>query len=75
MFLARREFGKTLRIYPLKTTDSPCAWLFDGVHPETLKHTAAALHADTYGGAAGTGNTRSEALSNLHIAEEAAVHA
>jgi hypothetical protein len=77
MFLARREIGKALRLYPLKTNDEPTAWKFDCIHPENGHKipTDAALRAGSYEGVAATGHTRSEALANLQIAEEAAKHA
>lgn len=75
MFLARREFGKALRVYPLKTSSIPAAWLYDGRHPETGLPTSAALSSFTFGGVAATGFNRSEAIANLQLAEEAAKHA
>lgn len=74
MYLARREFGKALRVYPLKTTSEPRAWPFDGCNPGSDLHTAAAMHTDMPpGGVCATGYTRTEAVANLALAEDAQI--
>ncbi len=76
MYLARREAGKVLRVYPLHTLErEPRAWIFDGRHPETTLPTSAAMNAHVFNGCAATGYTRGEAVTNLHTIEEQAIHA
>lgn len=76
MYLARRETGKALRVYRNCGAERiPRAWLFDGRHPETGLPTSAAMSANVFSGVSATGNTYSEAVANLHLAEEAALHA
>ncbi len=69
MFLARREFGKIVRIYPVSTLDQPTIWPFEPRNPETRRYTQAALNAGTGPGQAATGRSRAEALKNLGLAE------
>lgn len=70
MYLARREFGKIARVYPLKVSSAPCAWPFNPVNYTGVELTAAAQSAGSHGGIAATGATRSGALANLAMAEE-----
>jgi hypothetical protein len=73
MYLARREFGKVRRVYPLRTTGQPCAWPFNPVNYTGAELTPAALAAGSHGGIAATGRTRGEACANLALAEEAGI--
>jgi hypothetical protein len=73
MFLARREAGKVLRVYPLKSVSAPCAWPFKCTNPETGFSTQAALNGDSFPGIAATGYTRAGAIQNLTLAEDAGI--
>jgi hypothetical protein len=73
MYLARREFGKILRVYPLKTRETPRAWPFNPVNYTGAELTKAALAAGSHSGIAATGHTRTEARANLALAEEAGI--
>lgn len=68
MYLARREFGKQLRVYQLKTVDAPVGWFFDPwENPNGWRVNPAICEQ----GAAATGSTRSEAIANLQLLEDA----
>jgi hypothetical protein len=69
MFLARREAGKFARVYPLKTNVPPCAWPFDGRHPETGLPTSAAMGENLFCGVCAVHHTRSAAMELLELAE------
>jgi hypothetical protein len=73
MFLARREEGQRLYVYPLREASGPCAWPFDGRHPETGLTTSAAMSLGLFNGIAATGETRAAAIQNLEIAEQAGI--
>ena len=77
MFLARRETGKALRVYPVDTTETePRAWTFNCcVNQEKGFLTQGALSAGSTGGVSATGRTRGEAIENLQTAEEIAQYA
>ena len=73
MYLARREFGKQLRVYPLKSHQRPCAWPFNPTDYDGVSPTTAALAAGTNAGVAAIGYTRSGAIKNLELALDAGI--
>lgn len=75
MYLARRESGKILRVYPLREQSEPVTWAFNPVNYTGAELTAAALAARSHCGICATGKTRAEAIAALHEAEEDAIHA
>ena len=73
MYLARREFGSIVRVYEVNDARPPHAWPYDYINKETGLVTSAGMSTGTVGGICATGNTRSEALTHLGLAEEAEI--